>query len=303
MLKFVKAPSGFEVNKPSVIALDLANKTKVSGQLEFSINWGDGQQQNIKAQAQKGKVQIDKIDSEEAQTKTGTTEAKHAYGAAGEFTVTVNATLSTEEKTTLTAEPIIAAVTVTAKPTEATLAEDKTKSTDNQKYFNIKASGGSYKVTNWTITYGDSRSESGTGDVDKQVNHNYAGKGDYEIEFTVTDAGNNEIKKLASVRIRSNAAIGGGAGSGTLQQVQTDTTQPQQVQTSKKTTTGTSKTMTRQQSGQTAESGQEQLQEQKTTETKTAKQETGTGEEQAWPNSSRQQSKPTPFRPKPNHRL
>jgi hypothetical protein len=234
VLKFVKAPAGFIANKASSIALDLTNKAKVSGQLEFSINWGDGTQQTLKVQAQKGKILIDKSDSQEAQTKGTATEVEHTYGTIGDFTITVNASLITEEKATLTAEPLAAAVTVTAQPTVVTLSEDKTKSTDNLKYFKIKAAGGSYKVTNWTITYGDSRSESGTGDVDKQVSHNYGIKGDYEIEFIVNDSGNNEIKKLAAVRIRNNAAQG--SAGGTLQQTQTDTTQQQQVGATKKTT-------------------------------------------------------------------
>jgi hypothetical protein len=177
LLKFLMKPSTAYVNKEASFKLGVRTQKSKIAAARCSIDWGDGKK-------------------EEADTDI---TVKHTYSVPGQFQVNVLATVKNKEAFLDPAANSIN-VTVSVKPPKLTLSKS-TKSGTPGYIFTVKVEEGSYAVGNWTLTFGDGNSESGSGPVNKTINHVYSGPGDYKAELSVTDTSATVTKKSLSFKI------------------------------------------------------------------------------------------------------
>ncbi|MDP3142695.1 MAG: PKD domain-containing protein, partial [Candidatus Omnitrophota bacterium] len=174
-LKFLSKPTTAYVNQEASFKLGVrTSKAKIAA-ARCNIDWGDGKK-------------------EESDTDI---TVKHTFASAGQFQVKVTAAVKNKETFSDPAGTSVN-VTVTAKPPKLTLLKS-TKSGTPGYNFTIKAEAVSYPVGAWTLAFGDGNSETGTGNVNKVINHVYASPGSYTVEFSITDSNGTQTKKSLSL--------------------------------------------------------------------------------------------------------
>jgi len=242
-IRFGKFPSKMTVNEKIKTAVVCGNAGKIDGTFAGVINWGDGTEDNFKT---------------EPRRKTETASAvlefpvEHVYAGEGVFTVTASLS-ATVEKTVLAADTITKQIPVTVIPMTVSLKQVAPSSRARQQSFKIQAKEGSFAVADWTLDFGDGRSETGQGAVDKTVTHTYASTGDRMVAFRVTDQGGEVIEKTDSVSIAEqgttlpnlpeNTGPSGASGNGPqLQEVSSSTSSNAKRTATVKKTSATKKT-------------------------------------------------------------
>ena len=78
-------------------------------------------------------------------------------------------------------------------------------------HIHVQAAGGSYHIVSWKLEFGDGQSITGSGPINRIINHNYPKKGVYKLFFRVTDARGKQYVKSA-VNAVSNGHVPGKKG-------------------------------------------------------------------------------------------
>ena len=178
LLKFTSKPSKAFVNNEITVKIAVQTLQAKKLAADCNLNWGDGKK--------------DAADS--------ATTFKHTYLQPGKFTITAAASI--KESGTYSPPPsAVAEITVTIDPPDVHLTKSTPPAGTAGYNFTIKADPGSYPVGNWTLTFGDGKSETGQGKVSKTVNHVYSKDGTYKVEFSVSDSTGAVTKKSLNLTI------------------------------------------------------------------------------------------------------
>jgi len=193
------------------MVVSLLNGGKIGGVLGCDVDWGDGQRQRINlgeaaGKEQEGiesKIRIERKDVREF-------DIAHVYQKGGAFNVSITVSSKlVEERATLVSDPIATGVNVAAFiPPTASVTDVTTDRNANRRTLHVKVQQGSYPITSWTLNYGArAGSQSGGGNVDQDIVHNYAAKGDYEVELTARDSQGTQVKSGVHVRIYNDLPL------------------------------------------------------------------------------------------------
>ena len=176
MLKFVGKPAKAYVNKEIFFKMVVQTPKAKKVAADCHLDWGDGNS-----------------------VQTGTdTLIKHIYRQPGKFTI--NASVSLKESEAYSPPlPESTDITVTVDPPDISLSKSTPTGGVPGYNFIIKAEEGSYPVGNWTLSFGDGKSETGQGKGSKTINHVYSKPGTYKVEFSVTDSTGTITKKSLNV--------------------------------------------------------------------------------------------------------
>ena len=176
LLKFVGKPAKAYVNKEIFFKMVVQTPKAKKVAADCHLDWGDGNS-----------------------VQTGTdTLIKHIYRQPGKFTI--NASVSLKESEAYSPPlPESTDITVTVDPPDISLSKSTPTGGVPGYNFIIKAEEGSYPVGNWTLSFGDGKSETGQGKGSKTINHVYSKPGTYKVEFSVTDSTGTITKKSLNV--------------------------------------------------------------------------------------------------------
>jgi len=178
IIKFSSKPYKAYANKELSFKLNVQTSKSKAVEAVCSVDWGDG-----------------KKDSGDA----GST-FKHVYPEAGTYKIIAEASL-TDGGAFIAPEPVSVEAKVLVKPPTASLSKSSSKDNWLEYNFKVKAEEGSYPIAKWTLSFGDGKSESAAGEISKVITHTYAGEGNYNVEFSVTDTKGTLTKKNLSFKI------------------------------------------------------------------------------------------------------